>query len=193
MKLFGVRFLMAGVFASAVATPAWADMTAEVQSKIDGALERAKSYVVTTHYPAQAYSATLVHVAPDRSRVVVAVAATTTDIVTLGDMTYSSKNGAPFEKAPRSAEPTAHAGPIGGVKVAALVADVTVDGVTYGAFDAAVPLGAQQTLRCTYDKKTFRLVRCANDDVTEIYGGYNDPANVIEAPSNVAAAPTVTK
>jgi hypothetical protein len=187
---FAQRSLIATtVLLGAVAAPARADMTSDVQLKVDAAMKSAKSFVVTTLYPAQAYSATLVHVAPDRSRVVVAVAATTTDIVTVGGTSYSSKNGAPFEKAALSADASARVHTFGDVKVGAIDADVTIDGVTYGAFETTFPLGADITLRCTYEKKSFRLVRCANGDVTQTYSGYNDPQNVVEPPTNVVDAP----
>jgi hypothetical protein len=70
---------------------------------------------------------------------------------------------------------------------------VIVDGVSYGAFDTTVPLGAGVTLICTYDKKSFRLARCSNADVTQTYKGYDDPANSIEAPTNVVDAPKDVK
>ncbi len=158
-------------------------MTADVQSKIDGAMKSAKSYVVTTRYPAQSYSSTLVYVAPDRYRVAVAVAATTTDVITVGATSYSSKNGAPFEKAPVSPEETERIKLISVVKVAAAHADVTVDGVTYGAFDTAPPAGTSAGLTCTYDKKSYRLVRCANADWTQSFDDYDDPKNVVDVPA----------
>ncbi len=160
-------------------------MTADVQTKIDGALKSAKSFVVTTRYPLQAYVATLVVVAPDRSRLAVAVSANTTDVVTVGATSYSSTNGTPFVKSAVSAEDDAPLVPTGSVKVGALRADVTIDGVTYGAFETTVPLGAAITLTCAYDKRSFRLERCANDDVTRTYGSYDDPKNVVELPTDI--------
>jgi hypothetical protein len=179
-----VALLLAGVVA-----PARADQSANVQSRIDAALKTAKSFAVTTRYPAAAYSATLVHVAPDRSRVVVAIAASTTDVVRIGSATYSSKNGAPFVKVVPSADASARPVVSGSVKVGALDPDVTVAGVTYGAFETTLPFGTAATLKCTYDKRSFRLVQCAGDDVTQTYSGYDDPSNVVEPPENVDEAP----
>jgi len=175
--------------ASMIAGPSRADASADVQTKVDGAMKSAKSYVVTTVYPAQAYSSTLVYVAPDRSRVAVAIAAHTTDVITVGNTSYSSKNGTPFEKAPVSSDESARLKSIGRVKVGALQADVTADGITYGAFETTIPLGSVVTVTCTYDKKSFRLARCVNDEVTQTYNHYDDPNNVVEMPKNAVEAP----
>lgn len=189
MNQIACRSALTVLLACAATTPAWADVTADLQTKLDSALRGSKSFVVTTTYPAQAYSSTLVVVAPDRTRMAIAVAANTTDIVTIGQTTYSSKNGAPFEKSPVAAPTEPRPASAGSVKVRALHADVIAGGVTYGAFDAAVPLGKVVTLTCTYDKKSYRLVRCANADVTQTYNSYDDPQNAVEAPKNAIDAP----
>jgi hypothetical protein len=183
------RIVAAGLLLCSAAAPARADVSADIQSKVDGAMKNAKSFVVTTSYPAQAYSSTVVYVAPDRARFAVAVAVRTTDVITIGDTSYSSKNGAPFEKAPVSADESARFKSIGHVKVGAIRADVRADGLTYGAFETTVPLGAAVTLTCMYDKKSFRLARCANDEVTQTYNHYDDPGNVVEMPPNAVEAP----
>lgn len=189
MKQIAQRAALVAALLASVGVPARADVAADVQKKIDAALKTSKSFVVTTRYPTQAYVSTLVVVAPDRARLAVAIAANTTDVVTVGATSYSSKNGAPFEKAAVSAEGGTPVAPSGSVKVGALRADVTIDGVSYGAFETTLPLGAPVTLTCAYDKKTFRLARCANKDVTRTYGGYDDPKNVVELPKNIAEAP----
>jgi hypothetical protein len=189
MNQIDLRTPMAALLVCALAAPAWADAAADVQTKIDGALKSAKSFAVTTRYPAQEYSSTLVHVAPDRSRVVVAVSANTTDVVTIGNTSYSSKNGTPFERALVSAEAGAQLKSLVSVKVGAILADVTIAGKTYGAFDTTVPLGGPVRLTCTYDKKTFRLARCANDEVTQTYANYDDPDNVVDPPKDSVDAP----
>jgi hypothetical protein len=171
------------------AAAARADATTGVQTKIDRALKSAKSFVVTTQYPAQSYASTLVYVAPDRSRLAVAVDANTTDVVTIGSTSYSSKNGAPFEKSTATPDANSRTGPLGNVKVGTIRADVTIGGVPYGAFDTTLPLGTIVTLTCTYDKKSFRLARCVNDDVTRTYGSYDDPENVVEPPADFVEAP----
>jgi hypothetical protein len=186
MNQFAQRFAMAVLLVGALALPADADAIADVQTHIDAAMKSAKSFVVTTLDPAQNYSSTVIHIAPDRSRIVVAVAATTTDLVAVGETEYSSKNGAPFEKATVTPQESARLKAIGTVKIAAVRPDVSVDGVTYGAFDAALPFGVATTLTCTYFKKSYRLVRCISDDVTQVYKAYDDPSNVVEVPTNVA-------
>jgi hypothetical protein len=181
--------IVAGIVAAAscaclATAPAQADMAATVQMKIDGALKTVRSFSVTTLYPAQAYSATLVYVAPNRSRLAVAIAASTTDIITIGNAIYSSKNGAPFEKSGAPAGDAPPLIPLGSVKVGAVRADVTIDGVAYGAFDTTLPLGTTVTLTCAYDKRSFRLARCVNSNVTRTYGSYDDPQNVVEPPDS---------
>jgi hypothetical protein len=188
-----VRAVTAALLLGSVAAPARADVSADVQTKVDGAMQSAKSYVVTTSYPAQAYSATLVYVAPDRSRVAVAIAARTTDVITVGNTSYSSKNGTPFEKAPVLPDESARLKSIGRVKVGAIRPDITTGGVTYGAFETTVPLGAAVTLTCMYDKKSFRLARCVNNEVTQTYNHYDDPINVVEMPKNAIDAAQDTK
>lgn len=191
MREISQRSVLSLLLTITAVSPVLADGTADLQTRLDGALKGAKSFVVTTQYPAQAYASTLVFVAPDRTRVAVAVAATTTDVVTIGQTIYSSKNGAPFERSavPPAAEPRPAA--VGSVKVASMRPDVTSGGVTYGAFDTTLPLGKLVTLTCMYDKRNYRLARCANAEVTQTYTSYNDPQNVIEAPKNAVDAPTL--
>jgi hypothetical protein len=186
------RFLLGAGLLAAVAGPARADAPADVQTRIDAAMKSAHSFVIVTSYPAQSYSSTIVYVAPDRSRVAVAIDANTTDIVTVGATSYSSKNGAPFEKGPVTPDEAVRMKAIGSVKVGAIHPDVTIDGVSYGAFETTLPLGSVMTLTCAYDKHSFRLARCSNDDVTQTYAGYDDPKNVVEAPSSFVDAPPST-
>ena len=193
MKQIALRTAIAALCWCSVAAAARADATAGVQTKIDGALKGAKSFVVRTQYPAQAYSSTLVYDAPGRSRLAVAIAANTTDVVTIGGTIYSSKNGAPFERAALSPDPNARVAPLGSVKVDAIRADVKIGGVAYGAFETTLPLGTAVTLTCAYDKKSFRLARCVNHDVTRTYESYDDSQNVVEAPANFVEAPKEIK
>jgi hypothetical protein len=189
MNQIARRSAIAALLVCSAALPARADVAADLQQKIDAAMRNAKSFVVTTLYPAQAYSSTLVYVAPNRSRVAVAIAASTTDVVTVGDTSYSSKNGAPFEKAAVLPEESARLKSIGSVKVETVRADITTEGATYGAFETSVPLGSAVTLTCTYDKKSFRLARCANGEVTQTYKNYDDPNNTVETPTNFVDVP----
>jgi hypothetical protein len=188
--------IVVGIVAAAwgaCSAAACADGAAAIQSRIDGALKSAHSFSVTTLYPAEAYSATLVYVAPNRSRLAVALAATTTDIITIGSVVYTSHNGAPFERAAASAAEGPDAATPGSVKVGVVRADVTIDGVAYGAFDTTLPLGTIVTLTCAYDKRSFRLARCVNSDVTRTYGSYDDPQNVVEPPASFVEASPLPK
>jgi hypothetical protein len=188
-----LRAVLAALLLGSVAAAARADASADVQAKIDGAMASAKSFVVVTSYPAQAYASTLVYVAPNRSRLAVAVAASTTDVIVVGDTSYSSKNGAPFDKAPLAPGSANRFTAAGSVKVGSLRPDVTAAGVTYGAFTTTLPLGADVTITCTYDKKTFRLARCENADVTRIYSAYDDPNNTVDVPANIVDTPQGAK
>ncbi len=169
---------------------AQADSLVDLQAKLDGAFKGARSYVVTTSYPAQTYASTIVYVAPDRTRVAVAVSANTTEIVTIGKMTYRSRNGEPFERSATSADSGPRPPGVGRIKVTGLHADVRTGGVTYGAFETTVPLGKLLTLTCTYDKKNYRVMQCANAEVTQTYNDYDNPQNTVDAPSNAVDAPT---
>ncbi len=109
--------------------------------------------------------------------------------MTIGHTIYSSKNGAPFEKSAIAADAQPRDTPVGSVKVGELRPDVTLHGRTYGSFETTVELGKVLTLTCTYDKLRFRLIRCANDDVSQTYTNFDDPANSIEAPRDAIDAP----
>ncbi len=192
MNEFARRFGLSLLLVCAGSSAAQADGMSDLQKKLDGALKSAKSFVISTRYPAQAYASSLTFVAPNRTRVSVAVAATTTDVITIGQTLYSSKNGAPFEKSPVG-QPSGAPPPavVGSVKVSALEPDITVEGVTYGAFDTIVSLDKPVTLACRYTKHDFRLVRCTNGEVSQSYTSYNDPANIIEAPPGAVDSPKV--
>jgi hypothetical protein len=187
--MIALRAGIAALLLCRLTPAALAETSAGVQSKVNAAMKNAKSFVVTTFDPGNAYSATLVYVAPDRSRLAVAVSASTTDVVTVGNTAYSSKNGATFEKADVSDAEKARSLPVGSMKVDAVRPDVTIAGVTYGAFDSTVPLGDPVTLTCAYDKRSFRLARCANNEVTRTYGAYDDPSNVVQTPPTFVDAP----
>lgn len=193
MNQIALRAALAALLLGSVAAAARADASADVQAKIDGAMAGAKSFVVVTSFPAQAYASTLVYVAPNRSRLAVAVAANTTDVIVIGDVSYSSKNGAPFDKAPLAPDSTSRFSPAGNVKVGSLRPDLSVAGVRYGAFTTTLPLGSDASITCTYDKKTFRLARCENADVTRTYSAYDDPNNTVDVPANVVDTPQGAK
>ena len=113
MNQIVLRAVLAALLLGSVAVAARADASADVQAKIDAAMAGTKSFVVVTAFPAQAYASTLVYVAPNRSRLTVAVAASTTDVIVVGETSYSSKNGASFRKSdpcPRPGEPVCRGG-----------------------------------------------------------------------------------
>jgi hypothetical protein len=74
--------------------------------------------------------------------------------------------------------------------------DVTENGTTYGTLNtviktdaiAGAPLPPALTLNCSYDKKTYLTHTCTNALITETFVGYDDPANVVTLPPDLANA-----
>jgi hypothetical protein len=75
-------------------------------------------------------------------------------------------------------------------------ADVVDGGVSYGALAMTIPVatipgapaGAPITLTCSYDKKTLLMHACSTPLATETFSGYNDPANDVTLPPDLASA-----
>jgi len=74
--------------------------------------------------------------------------------------------------------------------------DVVDAGITYGSITmqlanapiAGVPASPPLTITCSYDKKTMLMHVCTSPFATETFLGYNDPANVISLPPELATA-----
>jgi hypothetical protein len=74
--------------------------------------------------------------------------------------------------------------------------DVTDGGVTYGAITlqlSAAPVpGAPPapplTITCSYDKQSYLMHACTSTYATETFSGYDDPANVVTLPPELATA-----
>jgi len=176
------RVALVAVLLVYCAVPAWADDKSDLQAKVSGALKHAKSFVATSLSVQMGLSTTTVFVAPDRTKTSVAIAGQTRDIVTIGEAVYISSNGGPFEKRTSPAV-LAQIKALSDVSISAIVPDVTVGGVSYGAYQTVVDVpGVPITLTCTYDKKTYLPVKCSSDALVQTFGNYDDPKNVIEIP-----------
>ena len=74
--------------------------------------------------------------------------------------------------------------------------DVVDAGITYGSVTmqlanapiAGVPPSPPLTITCSYDKKTMLMHVCTSPFATETFLGYNDPANAITLPPELATA-----
>jgi len=186
MKLFA-RLALVAVLSACAAVPALADDKSDLQAKVSAALKHAKSFTATTLLVGLGVSTTTMYVAPDRTKTSVALAGSTRDIVTVGGTAYVSVNGAPYEKRTLSPAQAATLTAVTDVSVSAIVPDVSAGGTTYGAFETvagAAPTAV--TLTCTYDKKTYLLVKCSSDSLVQMFGNYDDPKNVIDVPKEAA-------
>ena len=171
----------------AAALPARADDLATVNAKVAGAMHAAKSFVLTT--TTSGFTGTMTFVAPDRYHTSLAYGGTTYEVVVIGRDGYVSANGSAYRKVDTPPQFLQTQVQLRDVPVDAVLPDTTVDGTAYGRF-ATTSAGPQhdQHLTCTYDKKTYRIARCANDALTIGFGKYDDPANAVAVPATAAAA-----
>jgi hypothetical protein len=169
------------------ALPAAAADLAAVSAKIGTAMHGAKSFVLTT--TTSGFNGVMTFVAPDRYHTSLTYGGTTYEVVVIGKEGYVSANGSPYRKVDAPPEFLQTQVQLRDVPVDALLPDTSQNGTTYGQF-ATTSAGPQhdQHLTCTYDKKTYRIARCANDEMTIGFGKYDDPANAVTAPSRTAAA-----
>lgn len=172
---------------AAAAAPAAADDLATVNAKVGAAMHAAKSFVLTT--ATGGFSGAMTYVAPDRYRTSLAYNGTTYDVVVIGKDGYVSANGSPYRKVDAPPEFLQTQVQLRDVPVDAVLPDTTVNGTVYGQF-ATTSAGPQhdQHLTCTYDKKTYRIARCANESLTIGFAKYDDPANAVAAPPAGAPA-----
>ena len=170
---------------AAPCTPARADELATVRSKVAGAMQSAKSFVVTTTAPS--FNVTMTFVAPDRYHSALAYNGTTRDVVLVGLVAYVSADGLVFRRTDAPPEVIAAEAQLREVPVDRLLPDKTSGGKTWGQF-VTTSAGPQkdQHLTCTYDKKTYRINECSNEALLLAFSRYDDPANVVAIPANVA-------
>ncbi len=164
------------------ARPAAADDLATLNAKVGAAMHAAKSFVLTT--TAGGFNGTMTFVAPDRYRTALAYNGTSYDVIVIGKDGYVSANGSAFRKVDAPPEFLQTQVQLREVPVDAVLPDTTVNGTTYGQF-STTSAGPQhdQRLTCSYDKRTYRIARCANDALTIGFTKYDDPANAVAPPA----------
>ncbi len=83
-----------------------------------------------------------------------------------------------------------------GSTVFAVAPDVTDGGVTYGAISMQLsavsvpgaPSTPPLTITCSYDKQSYLMHACTSPYATETFSGYDDPANAVSIPPELATA-----
>jgi len=179
-----VPLALAALLAAGV--PARADDLAAVRAKVAGAMQSPKSFVVTTT-ASTGVKVTLTFVAPDRFHSTLVYNGTNLDIVLVGMVAYVSDAGQPYRKTDAPPEVIAAQSHLREVPVEQVLPDKTAGGKTWGQF-ATTSSGPQkdQRLTCTYDKTTYRINDCSNERMTMTFSRYDDPANAVTIPTNVA-------
>jgi hypothetical protein len=162
-----------------------ADDLATVRSKVSNAMHAAKSFVVTTT-ASTGFSVTMTFAAPDRYHSTLAYNGQGRDVVLVGPVAYIS-DGAAYRKTDAPPEVVAAQAQLRDVPVDQVLPDRTASGRTWGQF-TTTSAGPQkdQHLTCTYDKKTYRINDCSNEGLTLTFSRYDDPANIVTIPTNLA-------
>jgi len=113
------------------------------------------------------------------------------DVVMIGPIAYvSSADGTQrYRKTDAPPEVIAAQAHLLDIPADQVLSDKTAGGKTWGQFSttsAGPP--KDQRLTCTYDKKTYRLTECSNEGMMLTFSRYDDPANVVTIPANIAPA-----
>lgn len=181
-----VPLALVGLLAAASA-PARADDAADLRAKVAGAMQAAKSFVVTTT-AATGFNVTMTFAAPDRFHSTLVYNGAGRDVVLVGPIAYvSADGGQSYRKTDAPPEVVAAQAQLRDVPVERVLADKAIGSKTWGRF-TTTSAGPQkdQHLTCTYDKKTFRIHVCVNENLVLTFSRYDDPANVVTVPTNVA-------
>ena len=150
-------------------------------------MQSAKSFVVTTT-ATTGFTVTMTFVAPDRYHSVLAYQGASRDVVLIGPVAYVSADPRqPYRKTDAPPEVIAAQAHLRDVPVDQVLPDTVAGGKTWGHF-MTTSAGPQkdQHLACTYDKKTYRINDCTNEGLTVTFSRYDDPANVVTIPTNLA-------
>jgi len=184
MRFFVVPLALVALLATAA--PARADDLPTMRAKVAAAMLAAKSFVVTTT-AATGFSVTMTFVAPDRYHSSLAYNGGSRDVVLVGALAYVSADGGRYRKTDAPPEVIAAQAHFREVPVDQMLPDKTVGGKTWGQF-STTSAGPQknQRLTCTYDKTTYRIGDCSNEGLSLTFSRYDDPANVVTVPTNLA-------
>jgi hypothetical protein len=170
------------------ALPAGAQDLATVRARVQGAMQGAKSFVVATS-ATTGFTVTMTFVAPDRYHSALVYGGTSRDVVLVGPVAYVSADRKTYRKVDAPPDVIAAQAQLRAVPVDEVLPDKMAGGVAYGQF-ATTSAGPQkdQRLICSYDKKTYRLTECSNEGLMLTFSRYDDPANVVVIPTNLAPA-----
>jgi hypothetical protein len=151
-------------------------------------MRSARSYMVATT-ASTGFTVAMTFVAPDRYHSTLTYNGSTHDVVLVGTVAYVNADGGPYRKVDAPAEVVATQAQLRDVPVDAVLPDVTSGGKTLGRFETT-SAGPQkdQRLTCTYDKQTYRIAVCSNEGMSLTFSRYDDPANVVTIPTNLAPA-----
>jgi len=185
MKWFA-RLAALGTFVLCATSAARADASSDLQGEIEHALRAVKSFAATSVVPQAGTTIKLVFVAPNRLRTDVTDGTNSTSAITIGEVSYASKNGSPYQKFASAAEQRDLLESARAVTVTAIQPDIVANSITYGAYETIVGEGASAfTLACTYDKKTYLPAVCTGSRVVQTFSDYNSPKNIIELPKEM--------
>lgn len=174
-----------------VHAPARADDLATVRANVAGAMQSVKSFVVTTT-ASTGFKVTMTFVAPDRFHSTAMYNGATRDVVLIGLVAYVSGDaGQPYRKIDAPPEVIAAQTHLRDIPVDQVLPDKVAAGKTWGQF-SSTSTGPQKDMRltCTYDKRTYRINDCSNEGFVLIFSRYDDPANAVTVPTNVAPPAT---
>jgi hypothetical protein len=178
--------------------PAGADDESQLADRITNALKFVKSFemvIVRTDSENRPLSTrTTVFVAPDRLSQHLSENNESVDAIFIGDTGFRRGNAEPYRKIslrPTLVQSIRHT-PY--VSVSAVLPDVKTSSGVYGAYQTnqiwaqltMTPLDPHaSTVTCMYDRKTYLPTRCSGLQYEQLFGKYNDPTNVVEAPKEV--------
>ncbi|MDB5027591.1 MAG: hypothetical protein JWO66_1280 [Candidatus Eremiobacteraeota bacterium] len=187
------RFSLALLALLAAPAVARADDLSTVRAKVAGAMQSAKSFVVTTT-ASTGFSVTLTFVAPDRYHSALIFNGVNRDVVLVGPVAYISDDGKTYRRTDAPPEVIAAQSQLREVPVDQVLPDKTAGGKPWGQF-STTSAGPQkdQRLTFTYDKRTYRINDCLNEGFTVTFSRYDDPANIVLVPTNVIAPAPAAK
>ncbi|HTD37196.1 MAG TPA: hypothetical protein VK669_06770 [Candidatus Limnocylindrales bacterium] len=179
---------------------------AELTARVDAAIANATSYRVTVNGP-NGLTVDIREWGPDRVKITRAIGAATgsatAESIVIGTAMYYREPGTEWKAAPVPAISRVRRNRLYmGAPDTLLqpLPDRSEGGATVGAFrsDAAGNGQRPGSMDCTYDKATFRPRACtvvlqgSPAQIHVAYGGWDDPANVVEPPPGVAPPPPPT-
>ena len=197
IKSLKVAAFVASVAVIALPAGAWAQSAADIRSSMQTAVAGVKSFRMQVSSPFGGSSDATIVRTPLRMHMTASAAAMTFDTYYSDSVVYGRMGTGAWKKhhVPMSASPDMLKTVMNGGQLTP-IADVVEAGTAYGAFKVQVDTSAipnmpripPVTMTCTYDKKSFLIHDCKNRFITIALNGYNDPANVVTLPADLAGA-----